>query len=315
MIQAAEVPGDRKGDGSPLVEAAREFMNYLQVERGLSRNTVEAYSRTIIRYLDFLFQLGIERPDDITRDALGGFAASLSSAKGAGLSARSVAQAFSAVRMFHRFMVTEGLAKADPSGALVSPRMPLRLPRALTRDEVDRLLETDGGGDKKGLRDRLILEMLYATGMRISELVGLDVADLDVEERLVTVHGKGGKWRLVPFGKPTAETARIYLEGARPLIARRGRSDSLVLNMMGGRLSRQGCWKIVKEHARSAGIEDKVSPHVLRHTFATHLLEGGASLLVVQELLGHASIATTQIYTDVTREHLKEVYRRAHPRA
>jgi integrase/recombinase XerD len=165
------------------------------------------------------------------------------------------------------------------------------------------------------MRDRLILEMLYATGMRISELVGLDVGDVDLSERLVTCHGKGGKWRIVPFGRTTYECLETYLKDARPNLVRGRGITALILNMRGGRLTRQGCWKIIKGHARAAGIEDLVTPHILRHTFATHLLEGGASLLVVQELLGHVSVSTTQIYTEVTRDHLMDVYRRTHPRA
>ena len=157
--------------------------------------------------------------------------------------------------------------------------------------------------------------MLYATGMRISELCGLDVGDVDLSERIATVRGKGDKWRMVPFGSRAAEAATAYLTDARPELARRSHSTALVLNARGGRLTRQGCWKVIKGHAESVGLEEVVTPHVLRHTFATHLLEGGANLLVVQELLGHASIATTQIYTEVTRDHLKSVYRSSHPRA
>jgi integrase/recombinase XerD len=211
-------------------------------------------------------------------------------------------------------MVTEGYAEADPTSVLTSPRTTMRLPRALKHEQVGKLLNVPGG-DEKGMRDRLILEMLYATGMRISELVGLNLGDVDISERLVTCRGKGGKWRIVPFGRTTHESLEPYLEDARPNLARGRGSPALILNMRGGRLTRQGCWKIIKGHARAAGIEDLVTPHVLRHTFATHLLEGGASLLVVQELLGHASVSTTQIYTEVTRDHLMDVYRRTHPRA
>jgi integrase/recombinase XerD len=303
------------GEPSELVTCAQEFINYLQIEKGLSTNTISAYRLTLARYLQFLAELGIDTPSEVTKDLLLEFAARLQDPEGHGLSARSTAQAFSAVRMFHRFMVIEGYAEKDPTGVLVSPRTEMRLPRALNHDQVGRLLDVPGS-DEKGMRDRVILEMLYATGMRISELVGLDLGDVEMNERLVTCRGKGGKWRIVPFGRTTCESLETYLEDARPSLARSRRGGpALILNMRGGRLTRQGCWKIIKGHARAAGIEDIVSPHILRHTFATHLLEGGASLLVVQELLGHASVSTTQIYTEVTRNHLMDVYRRTHPRA
>lgn len=306
---------DGQAGVSPLVEAGREFLNYMQVEKGASDNTVMAYRRAIIRYLEFLSGIGIEAPDDITRESLVGFAGELSSPQGAGLSPRSVAQAFSAVRMFHRFMVTEGHAVSDQSTILASPRMPMRLPRALDRDQVEKLLDAPAGGDPRGVRDRLILDMLYATGMRISELVGVDVSDLNLPERILTCRGKGGKWRLLPFGRETQRMVINYLDEARPLLAGKRHCAGLILNARGGRLTRQGCWKIIKGHAAAVGMEEKVTPHVLRHTFATHMLEGGADLLVVQELLGHSSISTTQIYTEVTGKHLREVYRNAHPRA
>lgn len=303
-----------EGEPSELVSDALEFLNYLQVEKGLSANTLAAYRRVLTRYLDFLAGLGVTSPAQVNQEEVVAFASSLAAPE-ARLAPRSVAQAFSAVRSFHRFLMTEGFSEDDPSAVLSSPRLPKRLPKALTLAQVDKLLDAPPGGDVKGLRDRVILEMLYATGVRISELVGVDLGDMDIEERVVTVHGKGDRWRIVPFGPPTAEVVRVYLRDARPGLAKKGRSNALVLNMRGARLTRQGCWKIIKGHARTAGIEEIVTPHALRHTFATHLLEGGASLLVVQELLGHVSISTTQIYTDVTSDHLKEVYSRSHPRA
>lgn len=303
-----------EGDVTALVFAAREYLNFIQVERGVSPNTISAYRRALVRYLDFLAGLGIQSPQDIGQEAVMAYAASMAS-RDSGLSARSMSQAFSAVRMFHRFMVAEGICEADPTGTLPSPRIPARLPRALSKGRVERLLDTPAGGDARGIRDRLILELLYATGMRISELCGLDVGDLDLLERLAMVRGKGDKWRIIPFGSRAVDAAELYLREARPELARRSRSHALILNARGGRLTRQGCWKVIKGHAEAAGLGELVTPHVLRHTFATHMLEGGASLLVVQELLGHASIATTQIYTEVTRDHLKSVYGRAHPRA
>ncbi len=302
------------GDLTALVFAAREYLNFIQVERGVSPNTISSYRRALVRYLDFLEGLGIKSPRDIGQEAVMAYAAWMAS-QDSGLSARSMSQAFSVVRMFHRFMVAEGVCEADPTGTLPSPRIPARLPRALSRARVERLLDTPAGGDARGIRDRLILELMYATGMRISELCGLDVGDLDLLERLAMVRGKGDKWRIIPFGARAADAARLYLREARPELARSSSFHALILNARGGRLTRQGCWKVIKGHAEAAGLGELVTPHVLRHTFATHMLEGGASLLVVQELLGHASIATTQIYTEVTRDHLKSVYGRAHPRA
>lgn len=303
-----------EGKANPLAAPAREFLNYLEVERGLSTNTVAAYRRTISRYVDFLDGRGLEEPGSVSRDDVAAFAVSLTAAREVSPSSRSMAQAFSAVRMFHRFLVTEGYSATDPTPVLISPRTPMRLPRALSRSQVEKLLGAPPGGDDRGLRDRLILEMLYATGMRISELVGLDVGDVDAGERILTCRGKGGRWRMIPFGTVAAGVLDVYLSDVRPRLVRSRRTAALVLNMRGERLTRQGCWKIVKGRAREAGIEEHVTPHALRHTFATHLLEGGANLLVVQELLGHASIATTQIYTEVTKERLREVYAAAHPR-
>lgn len=295
--------------------AGREFLGYLRVERGLSSNTIEAYRRCLRRYFAFLDERGITSPADVGRDDCEMHAQNLVCADGSPLSARSSAQSLSAVRTFHRFCVAEGFSPVDPSGSLKSPKLPGRLPKALTRAQVDRLLESPRRGDAIGMRDRLILEMLYATGMRISELTALDVGDLDRAERLVTVRGKGGKWRIIPYGRSASELLDTYLMAARPELSKRSGSAALFLNARGGRLSRQGCWKLIKAYGDDAGIGELTSPHVLRHTFATHLLEGGASLLVVQELLGHASVATTQIYTEVTRTHLKDVYARCHPRA
>lgn len=300
---------------SRLVPAAREFLNYIRVEKGLSQNTIQAYRRTLVRYAGFLKDLGIDDFGEVTKDPLVRFAIELESSQGYDLSPRSLAQSLSVLRMFHRFLVSEGYAKVDPSSALVSPKTPYRLPRALSRGQVETLLQVPDTGEDKGARDKLILEMLYATGMRISELVGLDVSDLDLDDRLVRCRGKGDKWRIVPYGRSAGEILDRYLTETRHRLLKGAESYALVLNLRGGRLTRQGCWKIIKGHAAAAGMEDQVTPHVLRHSFATHLLEGGASLIVVQELLGHASVATTQIYTEVTRTHLVDVYRKTHPRA
>ncbi len=298
-----------------LSAAAIEFLDYLAVEKGASPNTIAAYRRVLRSYVTHLEEGGLGEPDQVTGEDVSRFITSLAAPDGRGLGPGSVAQAASALRSFHRFMLAEGLSEADPTMTLASPRTPMRLPRALTTEEAEALVCSASGGAPLALRDRCILELLYGTGMRISELVGLDVGDVDLPGRLATVHGKGDRWRIVPFGSAASRAVVEYLEHARLVLARRSRSQALVLNARGGRLTRQGCWKIVKTHARSAGLEEKVTPHGLRHTFATHMLEGGASLLVVQELLGHASVATTQIYTEVTRDHLRSVYERSHPRA
>lgn len=310
------VPGTAadKGPGA-LASCASEFLNYMAIEKGSSDNTLAAYRRVLRDYTVFLAAHGIREPARVTPADVREFVAYLASDEGRGLGPRSQAQAASAVRVFHRFMVVEGYSESDPTTGLASPRTPRRLPRALTRKQVEELLAAPRGGAPLAVRDRFILEMLYATGMRISELVGLDLGDLDALEKLVTVHGKGDKWRVVPYGEAAASAATDYLLNSRGELAHGGRTAALVLNARGGRLTRQGCWKIVKKNADAAGIGELVTPHGLRHTFATHLLEGGASLLVVQELLGHASVATTQIYTEVTRDHLRSVYERSHPRS
>ena len=312
-MRSARLEGGAGGGG--LSAAAVEFLDYLAVEKGASPNTIAAYRRVLRSYVSHLQEGGTGEPDEVSGEDVSRFIAFLAAPDGGGLGPGSLAQAASALRSFHRFMLAEGLSEADPTMMLASPRTPARLPRALTREEAEALVCSATGGGPLAVRDRCILELLYGTGMRISELTGIEVGDLDIPGRLATVHGKGDRWRIVPFGSAAASAVVAYLEHARPVLARRSRSQALVLNARGGRLTRQGCWKLVKAHARTAGIEEKVTPHGLRHTFATHMLEGGASLLVVQELLGHASIATTQIYTEVTKDHLRSVYERSHPRA
>jgi integrase/recombinase XerD len=229
--------------------------------------------------------------------------------------AASVVRALSSVRSFHRFLMREGGADRDPSAGVVRPKLPRALPRPLTVEDVERLLAAPPARTPAGLRDRAVLETLYGAGLRISELVGLDVDDVDLEEGSVRVLGKGGKERDVPLGRFAREAIAAYVSRARPSFATPGSRAALFLNQRGGRMTRQGCSKILASHVGRAGIRKHVTPHTLRHSFATHLLEGGADVRVVQELLGHASVATTQIYTLVTREHLREVYFAAHPRA
>jgi integrase/recombinase XerD len=306
-------------DRDPIVAQAERFLDHLVVERGLSPHTVAAYRRDLRRYTRFCAQKGIRDAGDADDGTVSGFVAHLSSRRREGdgepYRASSVARALAAVRSFHRFLLREGEVVSDPAAAVVRPRVPRTLPRPLSVDEVERILDAPAGGDVAAMRDRAILETLYGAGLRVSELVGLDVDDVDLEEGSVRVLGKGSKERLVPIGRHAREALSVYLTSARPALDHGRARGALFLNARGGRLTRQGATVILKRCAARAGIRKRVSPHTLRHSFATHLLEGGADVRVVQELLGHASVATTQIYTLVTEQHLRDVYFAAHPRA
>ncbi|MEV4642413.1 site-specific tyrosine recombinase XerD [Actinoplanes sp. NPDC049548] len=298
-----------------LRQAVQTYLDHLTVERGLSRNTLESYRRDLERYLESLTAAGITdlaavTPADVTRH--------LGELREAALSAASAARAVSAVRGLHRFAAREGLAPQDVSRDVKPPAPPKRLPKALDVDQVTRLLDTVSGDEPLALRDRALLEFLYGTGARISEAVGLDVDDLD--DTVVTLHGKGGRTRLVPLGSYAGAALDAYLVRARPGLAAAGKGTPKVfLNARGGALSRQSAWTILHRAAGAAGLPvdgpHAVSPHTLRHSYATHLLDGGADVRVVQELLGHASVTTTQVYTLVTVDRLREVYATAHPRA
>ncbi|MEU4805920.1 site-specific tyrosine recombinase XerD [Actinosynnema sp. NPDC023587] len=287
-------------------DAITAFLNHLAVERGTSRNTLDSYTRDLRRYAGHLDAHGVERLAGVTEALVGDFLAGL---REAGLAESSAARTLVAVRGLHRFAHLEGLVPDDPARAVRPPTPPRRLPKALPVDDVLRLLDVPGT-----LRDRALLELLYSSGARISEVVGLDVDDVDTTERTVLLDGKGGKQRLVPVGRPALAALESYLVRARPTLVKRG-TPALFLNARGGRLSRQTAWQVLKTAAERAGITAEVSPHTLRHSFATHLLEGGADVRVVQELLGHASVTTTQVYTLVTVNTLREVYATAHPRA
>ena len=294
------------------------FLGHLSVERGLSGNTIAAYRRDLARYASFLSSRGVRDARAVDDAAVAGFIARLSSSthhEGTPYRATSVVRALSSVRSFHRFLMREGRADRDPSAGVVRPKLPRSLPRPLSVADVQRLLASPADATPAGLRDRAVLETLYGSGLRVSELVGLDVDDLEMEEGSVRVMGKGSKERDVPLGGYARSALAAYLTRARPALATARSRSALFLNQRGGRLTRQGCAKILAAQVRRAGIGKRVTPHTLRHSFATHLLEGGADVRVVQELLGHASVATTQIYTLVTKEHLREVYFTAHPRA
>jgi integrase/recombinase XerD len=296
-----------------VTDAITSYLDHLAVERGTARNTLDGYARDLRRYEQHLSTLGVPSLDSVSEAHVSAFLAVLREGSGEHppLAASSAARALVAVRGLHRFAVREGWVTLDPAREVKPPAAPRRLPKALPVGDVLRLLETPAG-----LRDRALLEVLYSTGARISEAVGLDLDDIDATERTVLLDGKGGKQRLVPIGRPALHALDAYLVRARPGLAAGGRgSPAVFLNVRGGRLSRQSAWQTLKVAAERAGLTASVSPHTLRHSFATHLLEGGADVRVVQELLGHASVTTTQIYTLVTVNTLREVYATAHPRA
>ncbi|WP_223256882.1 site-specific tyrosine recombinase XerD [Arthrobacter globiformis] len=300
-----------------------DYLQHMGVERGLAANTLSAYRRDLARYSTYLAAQGLSSPADVTRHHVTGFAQALSDGADGGtpLGVRSAARTVVAVRGLHRFWALEGTTTADPASDVHPPMPGKRLPKAITVDEVTRILEAAGTDTATGLRDRALLEFLYSTGARISEAVGLDVDDLSVAAAesgpaIVRLFGKGSKERLVPLGSFAARALDAYLVRGRPLLAGKGKgTPALFLNARGGRISRQSAWTILKAAADKAQITKDVSPHTLRHSFATHLLEGGADVRVVQELLGHASVTTTQVYTLVTADTLREVYAAAHPRA
>jgi integrase/recombinase XerD len=300
------------------------YLDHLTIERGVAANTLSSYRRDLRRYSKHLSDRGIHDLDKVGEDDVSDFLVALRrgdpDSGAAALSAVSAARALIAVRGLHRFAAAEGLAALDVARAVRPPTPGRRLPKSLTVEEVLALLEAAGGDSPADgpltLRNRALLELLYSTGSRISEAVGLDVDDIDTEARSVLLRGKGGKQRLVPVGRPAIQALDVYLVRGRPELARRGRgTPAIFLNVRGGRLSRQSAWQVLQDAAERAGITSGVSPHMLRHSFATHLLEGGADVRVVQELLGHASVTTTQIYTLVTVHALREVWAGAHPRA
>ncbi len=294
-----------------LDTALDQFLDYLVSEKGLLQNSLEAYGRDLRGYVDTLEELGIGSPEKVTSDAAEIHLVKLSRRP---LSPSSRSRALSAIRHFHKFMLREGLVRKDVTALLSSPKKPRRVPKVLSVEQVERLLAAPGE-DSLGLRDRAMLEMGYAAGLRVSELCGLTFEQIHETERVLVVEGKGKKQRVVPYGRPAARALAAYLSHARPALVKVAPSPFVFLNHRGARISRVGFFLRLKAHARSAGIQREVSPHVLRHSFATHLLQGGADLRFVQELLGHTDISTTQIYTSVDRRHLIEAHRAFHPRA
>jgi integrase/recombinase XerD len=302
-----------------IVRAIRTYLDHLSVERGLAANTLTSYRRDLRRYQEYLDELGIESLDAVTEATVTSFLVRLreGDTDHPALSSTSAARTVVAVRGFHKFAVSDGLATSDPAASVKPPAPAKRLPKALPLADVEAILEAAGAaGTTLALRDRALLEVLYGTGARISEAVGLDVDDLDTVDGTVLLRGKGSKERLVPVGSYALEAVDAYLvRGRAELVAAGSGTPALFLNARGGRLSRQSAWTVLVRAAERAGVTRDVSPHTLRHSFATHLLDGGADVRVVQELLGHASVTTTQVYTLVTVDNLREVFATAHPRA
>jgi integrase/recombinase XerD len=297
---------------SPLEPALDLFLAHLRVEKGLAENSVEAYGADLRRYLDHLEAQGVRTWEAVGRAEIREHLAELCRR---GLSSRSQARGLSAIRALHRLLVAERLASTDPTEEIDNPRTGRWLPEPLPPADCAALLAAPDPRSAAGRRDRAMLELLYATGLRVSELVSLELNDLDLEGRVLKARGKGSKERLVPVGAPAAEAVRAYLAGARDRLLRGRRSKDLFVTSRGGRLTRQGFAKLLDRHARAAGIRRRVSPHALRHSFATHLLEGGADLRAVQAMLGHADVVTTQVYTHVDAVHARRLYDRHHPRA
>ena len=299
-----------KDPRSPAGDALHSFIDFLSVEKGLSRNTLLSYERDLAKLLLFFRKEKLAWTNAGEMDLV----RFIHEQSRAGLSARSLARLVSAMRSFYRYLVLDGMVERDPADGLSSPSVWLSLPKFLTMKEVEALLAAPDVGDPRGVRDRAMLEVLYGSGLRVSELIALRPKDVNLDEGFLLCRGKGGKERIVPLGRSGCRAVRRYLNEVRPQFEKAA-SESLFLSRLGGPYTRQGFWKLLKGHARAAGIMSKISPHVLRHSFATHLLERGADLRSVQLMLGHSQITTTQIYTHVSRERLRRVYDQFHPRA
>lgn len=289
-----------------------EYSNYLAVEKGLARNTLESYHRDLSKFLVFLQKKKVNGPGSINSDMIELFIYEL---KKKGSAASSISRTIASIRSFFHFLLEEGYVEENPALELVSPKIEKKLPRVLNTDEIDLLLCQPREEEHKGLRDRAMLELLYASGIRVSELVDLNLGDFDPQVGYLRCKGKGQKERIVPIGSVAIEFVTGYLHRARVKLCKNNGEPALFLNQHGNRMTRQGFWKILKKYALKSNIEGEITPHTIRHSFATHLLENGADLRSVQEMLGHSDIATTQIYTQITRKKIREVYDKTHPRA
>jgi integrase/recombinase XerD len=305
----------------PLVETRFEdlvldFLSYLEFERGLSRNTLEAYRGDLLqlgRYLEEHDLSALDATPAEISDFLTHLATGDDDHRPA--SPATIHRKSACLRSFYRHLRREGLRESDPTATLSAPRRSRKLPQVLTRGEVEKLLSQPHGTDPHALRDRALLELMYASGLRASEAIGLELGDVDADERVLRARGKGSKERIVPIGQVATRALGAYLERGRPKLVKNRPETHLFVNFRGGQLTRQGLYKIVRRHATTAGLADRMSPHTLRHTFATHLLAGGCDLRSVQEMLGHADVSTTQLYTHLSSERLKDVYFKSHPRA
>jgi integrase/recombinase XerD len=299
-----------------ITDLTFDFLGYLELERGLSRNTLEAYRSDLQQFGEFLEREGLD-PLEARTESLAAFVSELAAgtAERPAVAPATLQRKIACLRSFYRHLRREQILEHDPAADLRAPRSRARLPKVLSRDEVARLLEQPRGATPAALRDRALLETMYACGLRASEAIGLELSDLDLEGGILRARGKGAKERIVPIGGKAIEALQAYLETARPRLVGIHPERRVFVNLRGGGLSRQGLYKIVRRHARSAGLERRMSPHTLRHTFATHLLSGGCDLRSLQEMLGHADIGTTQIYTHLSTERLRDVYFDAHPRA
>jgi integrase/recombinase XerD len=314
---------DRPTAGTGKTELQRtveQYLRHVAIERGLATNTLAAYRRDLTAYLASLVERDIVKPADVSRADVSAFVQALRAREGGALSASTVARMLSSVRSFHKFLLDEGLVVTDVAAEAKPPKVVQRLPKAITIEQMASVLDAASGDDPQALRDRALLELLYATGARISEAVALNVDDVlstdDDSGDIVRLLGKGGKQRLVPVGSYARTAISAYLVRARPGMSSKGKATpALFLGARGQRMSRQNAWLIIRARAAQAGIGVEISPHTFRHSFATHLLTGGADIRVVQELLGHSSVATTQLYTLVTADSLRDMYSQAHPRA
>lgn len=297
-----------------MEDQIKDFIHFLIVEKGLANNTIVSYQRDLKSYQKYIMNVEkITSWNDIQRTQIIHFLAYL---KDNGKSAKTLARHIASIRAFHQFLLREKAADQDPSVHIESPQMERSLPKVLSLEEVETLLDSPKLNDHYGYRDKAMLELLYATGIRVSELISLDIGNVHLTMGFVRCIGKGNKERIIPIGRAATEAIEQYLEKGRPhFVSKKYRDDALFLNHHGKRMSRQGFWKILKKLTMEAGIQKELTPHTLRHSFATHLLENGADLRAVQEMLGHADISTTQIYTHVTKTRMKDVYKQFHPRA
>lgn len=294
-----------------MKELIDSFLNYLSVERGLSNNTIISYREDLNSYVDFMTKQRIDALSKIAKNDIINF---MLNQKDKGISANSIARRLAAIRMFHRFLARERILKSDPTTLIDSPKLWKKIPQTLSLNEVDALIAQPDIRDKQGIRDKAILETLYATGMRVSEAVNLKIDNVNLDIGFLRCIGKGNKERVIPLGKKAIASIKRYSEVSRPHILKNKASEFLFINRFGKKISRQSFWKIIKKYAKKARIKKPMKPHTLRHSFATHLLERGADLRSVQEMLGHSNISTTQIYTHINKDRLKAMHRMFHPR-